>query len=536
VKTVTIGFLGSQLDSGAGPGRWEKWRPTVSICQHEDLVIDRLELLHARPHIKLAHQVVADISSVSPETEVRLHLVDPRDAWDFQEVYGLLHDFARGYRFQPDSERYFMHITTGTHVAQICMYLLTESRYFPASLLQSSPPRRQQRGDAGSYSVIDLDLSRYDQIAARFAREKQESTQVLKSGIATRNPAFNRMIDAIERVAVRSKAPLLLVGPTGAGKSQLASRIYELKHARHQLQGEFVEVNCATLRGDAAMSTLFGHVKGAFTGAQSDRAGLLRKAHDGIVFLDEIGELGRDEQAMLLKAIEEKRFFPLGSDKETRSDFQLIAGTNRDLREAVAAGRFREDLLARINLWTFQLPPLRERREDIEPNIDYELERFRQANAVNVRFNAEARAAYTGFATSAEAEWSGNFRELSASVSRMATLSDGGRISESAVHDEIQRLLASWRPTRKKTALDGVMSADELEALDLFDRLQLEAVVDVCRRSVSLADAGRKLFAATRIRRTSQNDSDRLRKYLARFQLDWAAVQEGPSAPRSLSD
>ena len=80
---------------------------------------------------------------MSPETEVRLHLVDPRDAWDFQEVYGLLHDFARGYRFQPDSERYLMHITTGTHVAQICMYLLTESRYFPASLLQilaAAPP------------------------------------------------------------------------------------------------------------------------------------------------------------------------------------------------------------------------------------------------------------------------------------------------------------------------------------------------------------------------------------------------------------
>src|SRR5882724_4783212 len=156
------------------------------------------------------------------------------------------------------------------------------------------------------------------------------------------------------------------------------------------------------------MSTLFGHVKGAFTGAQAERAGLLRKANDGIVFLDEIGELGRDEQAMLLKAIEEKRFFPLGADKEMRSDFQLIAGTNRDLRAAVAAGHFREDLLARINLWTFQLPALRERREDIEPNIDYELDRFRQTNSASVRFNAEARAAYTSFATSASAEWSGN--------------------------------------------------------------------------------------------------------------------------------
>ena len=95
MKNVVFGFLGSQLDAGFGAARWEKWRPTVAICQHEDLVIDRLELLYARPHQKLADQVKADIASISPETEVRLHRADPRDPWDFQEVYGLLHEFAR---------------------------------------------------------------------------------------------------------------------------------------------------------------------------------------------------------------------------------------------------------------------------------------------------------------------------------------------------------------------------------------------------------------------------------------------------------
>jgi transcriptional regulatory protein RtcR len=526
MKNVVIGFLGSQLDSGSGAGRWEKWRPTVSICQHEDFVVDRLELLHARPHINLAQRVKEDIESVSPETQVNLHLADPRDAWDFQEVYGLLHEFARTYPFKPDSERYLMHITTGTHVAQICMFILTEARYFPASLLQSSPPRRTHTDSIGTYSLIDLDLSRYDQIAARFDRERQQSTDFLKSGIATRNAGFNRMIDSIERVAVRSRAPLLLIGPTGAGKSQLAARIYELKRSRHQLKGEFVEVNCATLRGDAAMSTLFGHIKGAFTGAQNDRAGLLRKAHEGIVFLDEIGELGRDEQAMLLKAIEEKRFFPLGADKETQSDFQLIAGTNRDLREDVRAGRFREDLLARINLWTFQLPALRERPEDIEPNIEYELERHTRLTSSRVRFNAEARALYVRFATSPAAEWAGNFRELSASVSRMATLADGGRITESIAREEIERLRAGWQPA-VDDSLSEILTPSQVEALDLFDRLQLQAVVGVCRSSTSAADAGRKLFAITRQRRSAINDSDRLRKYLARFGLDWARVTRG---------
>ena len=187
----------------------------------------------------------------------------------------------------------------------------------------------------------------------------------LKAGIATRNPRFNRMIEQIERVATRSDAPILLSGPTGAGKSQLARRLYQLKKARRQLDGAFVEVNCATLRGDSAMSALFGHVKGAFTGAHAERAGLLRGADGGMLFLDEIGELGLDEQAMLLKAIEEKRF-SFGGDRETGSDFQLICGTVRDLRQWVRDGRFREDLYARINLWSFELPGLAERREDIE--------------------------------------------------------------------------------------------------------------------------------------------------------------------------
>lgn len=114
------------------------------------------------------------------------------------------------------------------------------------------------------------------------------------------------MIEQIEKVAIKSRAPILLNGPTGAGKSFLARRIFELKQARHQFSGAFVEVNCATLRGDTAMSTLFGHVKGAFTGARESREGLLRSANGGMLFLDEIGELGADEQAMLLKAIEEK--------------------------------------------------------------------------------------------------------------------------------------------------------------------------------------------------------------------------------------
>ncbi len=526
-RQVVIGMLGTQLDAGSGPGRWEKWRPTVALGMQEDFVLDRLELMFdQRRHGKLADLVRADLAQVSPETAVNAHDVYLADPWDFETVYGRLHDFVRGYDFRPEEEDYYVHITTGTHVAQICWFLLTESRHFPGRLLQTSPPRKQDGSSPGSLAVIDLDLSRYDRIAQRFQQETLEDRNLLKSGIATRNAAFNRMIEQIEVVATRSKAPMLLMGPTGAGKSQLARRVFDLKKQKHQLAGRFVEVNCATLRGDGAMSTLFGHVRGAYTGANTDRAGLLRSAHQGLLFLDEIGELGQDEQAMLLRALEEKRFLPAGSDKEVESDFQLIAGTNRDLQLAVEQGRFRDDLLARLNVWTYRLPGLAERVEDIEPNLDFELERYTRQTHQRVTFNKEARDAFLKFATASDAVWTGNFRDLGASVLRMATLAVGGRIQKDVVEEEIARLHRQW--SRSVDRRDGVLDAllgERAAALDRFDRVQLEDVLAVCRRARSLSHAGRELFAVSRTQRASTNDADRLRKYLARFGLEWERVR-----------
>ncbi|MBS0203185.1 MAG: RNA repair transcriptional activator RtcR [Planctomycetes bacterium] len=524
--TVVIGILGTLLDRGrANLDRWQQWRPTVAVCQHEDLLITRLELFHEIREADLARRVVADIATVSPETTVQLHELTLKDPWDFEEVFGQLHDFARRYPFATDDEDYLIHITTGTHVEQICLFLLAESRHLPGRLLQSSPPPRQQPG-GGGYRIIDLDLSRYDALATRFSTERQEGLEFLKSGIATQSRAFNTLIERIERVAIASTSPLLLTGPTGAGKSHLARRIYELKRRREQLQGAFVEVNCATLRGDQAMSALFGHTKGAFTGATTARPGLLKAADGGLLFLDEIGELGPDEQAMLLRAVEDHRFLPVGADRDVDSDFQLIAGTNRDLQVEVGRGSFREDLLARINLWQFQLPGLAERKEDIEPNLDYELERYSATTGRKVTMNKEARSCFLNFARSADAAWSANFRDLGAAVTRMATLAARGRIAVDDVNEEIGRLTASWRRTRlaEPDLLESLLTTEQLADLDLFDRIQLVEVIRICRNSESLSVAGRTLFAASRAAKSQPNDADRLRKYLARFGLSWAQL------------
>jgi len=520
-RRVVIGVLGTVMDKrGKRANRLRKWRPTVGLCQQPDLPVDRLELLHQPQDRGMAEQITEDIRLLSPHTTVRPWSVTIADPWDFEEVYAAFLDFATHYKFDTEHEEYLVHITTGTHVAQICWFLLTEARYLPASLIQTSPASRdapEEAAPVGRYSIIDLDLSRYAALTSRFQREQQESVSFLKAGIDTRNATFNALIDQIERVALRSTAPVLLTGPTGAGKSFLANRIYQLKQSRHQLTGRLVAVNCATLRGDNAMSTLFGHVKGAFTGAATARAGLLREADGGVLFLDEIAELGLDEQAMLLKAIEEKTFFPFGSDKEVRSDFQLIAGTHRDMRQWVAEGRFREDLWARINMWSFALPGLAQRREDIAPNVEYELQRFATEAQSQVRFDREARERYLRFADSPQALWRGNFRELGSSVARMATLAEQGRITLALVEEEIVRLQESWQIATPSAAM----------ALDLFDQRQLETVLEVCRRSASLSEAGRELFAVSRMKKVNPNDADRLRKYLTRFGLSWESLHPG---------
>ncbi len=531
-RRVVISILGTTLDAGKWDNRWSRWRPTVALSQQPGLFIDRLELIHDNHAHALSQRIIGDIGTVSPATEVRSNVINFRDPWDFSEVYTSLRDFARGYSFDPDTEDYLVNITTGTHVAQICWFLLTEARIIPGRLLQLSPPRdREGEQDVvGTHRIIDLDLSRYDEIAKRFASEREDAASFLKSGISTRNANFNRMIDQIEKVVIRSTAPVLLTGPTGAGKSQLARRIYELKKSQRKISGPFIEVNCATLRGDQAMSTLFGHVKGAFTGAAGERAGLLKSADKGVLFLDEIGELGLDEQAMCLRAIEEKRFLPVGADREVSADFQLLAGTNRDLGEDVRKGRFREDLYARLNLWTFQLPALRERKEDIEPNLDFELRRYLERDGENVTFNKEARERYLTFATSSQAIWSANFRDLSASVTRMATLAPHGRITIEVVDDEIKRLNAFWRRATDKDRTDAiiedVLGAEAAARLDRFDAVQLATVLQVCREHTTASSAGRALFAISRLEKKSSNDADRLTKYLTRFGIKFEDVKQ----------
>lgn len=542
MKTSTTIFtvLGNLLDSDCSVTRWQRWRPTVALALLPDFQVDTLEVIHQQQHSDIAYQVKADVEAETP-TRVRLHLVTLDDPWNFVDVYAALFDVATNFRFL-DTTNYYVHLSTGTHTMQICLFLLTETRYFPARLLQTKPPDDRNTVHSESFTEIDLDLAQYQAIAQRFEKRQKGHLSYLKSGINTSNERYNELIQKIEYVALNSVAPLLLSGATGAGKTQLAQRIYALKKQAHQIKGKFVEVNCSTLTRDTASSTLFGHTKGAFTGAQSARGGLLKTADRGLLFLDEIGELGLDEQTLLLKAIEEKRFMPLGADGYEASDFQLIAGTNRDLWQEVREKRFREDLLARINLWTFELPNLKDRPEDIAPNIDYELEQFARKHKQKIAFSKPALQRFLTFARSPQASWRANFRDLNAAVERMATFSQQGLIEVATVEEEIERLSKSWQKLeanvqppemtkpmweqKRNQSVEHILPNAITEGLDHIDKHQLNEVIRVCRQASSLSHAGRTLFDQSRTRRRSHNDADRLRKYLSKYGLTFDDVND----------
>ena len=538
MKTTVISVLGTQKDAhgGSGPSRWDTWRPTIGLVQQEELPIDELHLIFNSEYRNLAERIKADIKSVSPETKVVFDIIELKNPWDFEEVYEKFYDYAKSPCFHEEKTRYYIHMSTGSHVEQICLFLLAESRHLPAKLVQTTPKEghvRHSKDPKGTHTIIDLDLSRYDKLAKRFETERQDDVSFLKQGIDTRNAEFNKLIETIERVSVRSSEPILLTGPTGAGKSQLAKQIYLLKKQSGKVKGRFVAVNCATLGGDLAKSALFGHKKGSFSGANGDHTGYLKEADGGIIFLDEIGELPLEAQAMLLKAIEEKTFRPLGAANDEHSDFLLICGTNRNLMNDVREHKFRLDLLSRIDLWSFKLPGLAERREDIEPNLEYELNKFSQKSGKHISFNKEARNLFLSYALAPDTPWSGNFRELNAMVVRMSTLADGGRITADIVKEELNRnrtlhpteIASPAKNTTQDVDMVKLLGANYEQRFDEFDIVQLEHVIRICKESDSMADAAKRLFAASLKTKKSSNHSDRLSKYLTKFGLKFKRLR-----------
>ena len=220
-----------------------------------------------------------------------------------------------------------------------------------------------------------------------------------------------------------ARTTVLLRGESGTGKEVIARALHNLSPRKNEA---FVCVNCAALTESLLESELFGHEKGSFTGAQNQRKGRFEMAHGGTLFLDEIGDISASFQAKLLRVLQEREFERVGGSTPVRVDVRLILATNRNLERMVQAGEFRADLYYRINVVSIQLPPLRERREDIPAMAQHFLNRFNQDNDRNTHFSAEAMRVL------ASCYWPGNVRELENCVERTATMAQGDTINDLA--------------------------------------------------------------------------------------------------------
>jgi transcriptional regulatory protein RtcR len=538
--TAMIGFLGTQKDArGYNDKRWHQFRPTVGAVCHEALAFERYYLIHDNNENDLLELTKKDMLAIRPSLEIIDVAMPFDDAFGFTETLSKQVEFVLSL---PDDEEYLINFTSGSTAHHVTWFELVKSNFLKAKIVQlyHGGVKYNKQNDAhrtipneiarGKYRLIDLSLTKYDGWRELETTFQTNDESYLKQGLDTRNRAFNEMIALIEKVAVRNNRPCLIDGPTGAGKTRLATLIYELKKKKGILDGSFKYLNCATLRANDAHSVLFGHVKGAFTGGIASREGALKQANNGLLFLDEVGTLPEDIQGMLLHAIEAKEFYPMGSDTLVSSNFTLICGTNIDLEAAVEAKTFRDDLLARINLWHFTLPSLNERKEDIEPNIDHELRVYAKNNGHKVRFNNEARALFLTFALSEQALWKRNFRDLSASIERMATLSERGLIKTHDVNAEILRLKKSWAGGKVKNntaQLDKLYVAligDRAETLDLLEQAQLKALLGACVFAKNAAQAARAVYTNSQ-GDCPTNPGSMFAKALKKFDLHFEAVK-----------
>lgn len=288
------------------------------------------------------------------------------------------------------------------------------------------------------------------QLRWEIVRLREAAVRETPAGIAARSPAMRETVDLARRAA-RSGLPVLITGESGVGKGAIARLIHDSSERR---TAQFIQLNCAALPAGIAEAELFGVRKGAFTDAHEDRPGVFEQAHQGTLFLDEIGELPIELQPKLLQSLESNQVRPLGSAREVQANVRIVAATNQPLEDAIRERRFRADLFHRLNVVRLEIPPLRERLEDIDVIVDQALHAINQRSGrtpvgVTVEAMRWLRAHH----------WPGNVRELLNAIERAAALSENDVLTLDDFVPKSRRTQESLL----ESAVEGELSLEELE-------------------------------------------------------------------------
>jgi DNA-binding NtrC family response regulator len=307
---------------------------------------------------------------------------------------------------------------------------------------------------------------------------------------------IQRVLDLITQVAP-SRATILIAGESGTGKELVAKTIHATSPRADR---PFVPINTGSMPVDLLESTLFGHVKGAFTSAIATKRGLFEVADQGTIFFDEIGTIGVETQAKLLRVIQEREFMRLGGTETIKVDVRILAATNTDLRRLVQENKFREDLYYRLNVITIPLPPLRERKEDIPPLVEHFLKKFMQENSrEGLRFSPEAMKMMMDY------DWPGNVRELENAVERAVVLSSGPNLTPELLPEQVFP--------------DGAHGARALPVEDLAGRSLFE-IMESYERRVILDMLSRTKWSQTEAAERFKIPLSTLNQKIKRLQID----------------
>lgn len=300
--------------------------------------------------------------------------------------------------------------------------------------------------------------------AFEWLRVKEENNQLkaklkinqVNDEMIGQSPSMKRIFEFIERIS-ESTSNVLLHGESGTGKTMIAEIIHNYSK-RNNLP--FIPVNCAAVPEQLLESELFGHVKGAFSGAISDRKGKFEAANGGTIFLDEIGETSLSFQAKLLHVTQNKTFIPVGSDKLKRVNVRIIAATNRNLKKMVDKGTFREDLYYRLNVVDINIPPLRERKDDIILLIHKFLEKHRKKNNVDYQISDNLINVLVNY------DWPGNVRELESAIERAVILSKDGYLTFDGLPQQIQDAAPRYDETLSERSDQEQTLPEKLEEIE----------------------------------------------------------------------
>ncbi len=368
-----------------------------------------------------------------PGSLLSVYYVDLSSPTNFAEIYESAVKHLEKYTSQNPNEQLIFHLSPGTPAMSAVWIIIANSR-FPAELIESSK-------EAG---VQDVDFP--FEISADYIPRLNSYVEGriidFSEGLPPDTPEFEMIVHKsqvmAEAVALAKRSalfdvPLLITGESGTGKELFARAVWSVSD---RSQGPFIPVNCGAIPESLAESELFGHVKGAFTGAERDRIGRIESANGGILFLDEIGELSKDIQVKLLRVIQEKVVYRVGSSIPVKGDFRLISATNRDLFIDIKEGVFRTDLFHRIAVGFIRLPALRDRPEDLSLLTDHFLE------DINNEFKNQKGWTPKSISTSgrraiAAYSWPGNVRELLNTLMRMAIWSTEGKITAKDVENSL---------------------------------------------------------------------------------------------------